>query len=522
MNWKKHKLGNLIEEFSLRAKDYKGDIKSLDFLGVSNIHGITKSKYAAEDKASTYKIIEKDCLAYNPYRINVGSIGLVSEEITGLISPAYVVFKTKRKSIIPELLLKFLKSVEGLRQIKLYARGTVRQALRYKDLSKIEISLPNYKYQKDLFERFCGAELKSNMLSKEFELQLSIVKKLRMAFLKEAMQGKLVAQNTNDAPAKALLKKIKKEKEQLIREKLIRKTKVSPPVNLKETPFKIPDTWIWCRLGNITEFITKGTTPKQFIKIPGIPYLKVYNIVNQRISFEYKPQFVDNFIHENLLKRSKVYPGDVIMNIVGPPLGKVAIIPDTYPEWNINQAIAIFRPIKRDLNKYIYWYLCFGIGIANLRVLGIAGQDNLSLEQCRNIVFPLPPLNEQRRVVKKIENLMNFCDELENNILDNQKKNHDLLTQELSNAFGIKTKKGSKEPMELDNVSKNVSKFDSKTILMDLVKLLKKHDKLYAEDLWKMSKFPEDIDEFYAELKKQIETNKTIKESTEKGYLELV
>ena len=110
MTWRKVKLGELIDNFSVRAKDV-GGADGLDFFGVSNEVGITKTKYAAEEKAEDYKIIEQYCFAYNPYRVNVGSIGMVIENTKGLISPAYVVFKPKPNSIKAELLLKFLKTL---------------------------------------------------------------------------------------------------------------------------------------------------------------------------------------------------------------------------------------------------------------------------------------------------------------------------------------------------------------------------------------------------------------------------
>ena len=71
-------------------------------------------------------------------------------------------------------------------------------------------------------------------------------------------------------------------------------------------PFDIPDSWEWCRLGEICHNITKGTTPpaSELREKDEIPYLKVYNIVNQKINFEYKPQFVHRETHEKLLHRS--------------------------------------------------------------------------------------------------------------------------------------------------------------------------------------------------------------------------
>ena len=127
------------------------------------------------------------------------------------------------------------------------------------------------------------------------------------------------------------------------------------------------------------------------------------------------------------------------MNIVGPPLGKVAIIPDTFPEWNINQALTIFRPLIRSINLFIYWYLYLGIEIKKLRVLGVVGQDNLSLEQCRNIIFPLPSLSEQKRIVTKLDELMAYCDNLENSIKNSQSQNEMLLQQVLREALEPKS-----------------------------------------------------------------------------------
>jgi len=152
MSFRKVRLGELIENFSIRARDYGGS-EGLKFLGVSNEDGITSSKYPAEDKAEDYKIIEKGCFGYNPYRINVGSIAYLDKDIKGLISPAYVIFKTKPNSIKDNLLLKFLKSSEGLRQIKMHARGTVRQALRFEDLCKIELTIPAYAEQEILISK---------------------------------------------------------------------------------------------------------------------------------------------------------------------------------------------------------------------------------------------------------------------------------------------------------------------------------------------------------------------------------
>lgn len=240
------------------------------------------------------------------------------------------------------------------------------------------------------------------------------IDQLKQTILQLAVMGKLVPQDPNDEPASELLKKIASEKAKLIKEKKIKKQKPLPPISDEEKPFQLPDGWSYTRLDELCGWITSGSTPpkSEFVEQNGIPYLKVYNIREQSIDFVYKSQFIKTDCHEGKLKRSILYPGDVVMNIVGPPLGKVAIIPDTYPEWNCNQAIAFFRPIEQELSPYIYTYLTAGIFLRYIELIGTAGQDNISVTKSRTIVFPMPPLKEQHRIVAKVDELMALCDQL--------------------------------------------------------------------------------------------------------------
>ena len=240
------------------------------------------------------------------------------------------------------------------------------------------------------------------------------IEQLKQTILQLAVQGKLVPQDPNDEPASELLKRIAAEKEQLIKDKKIKAQKPLPPINDKDKIFYLPDSWQWCRMDDICFGITSGSTPpkSEFNDLAGAPYLKVYNIRNQLIDFEYRSQFVNLDYHSTKLKRSVLYPGDVIMNIVGPPLGKVAIIPNSYPEWNCNQAITFFRPIEKNFNLYIYTYIKAGVFLQSIDLIGTAGQDNISVTKSRSIALPVPPLEEQYRIVAKVDELMTLCDQL--------------------------------------------------------------------------------------------------------------
>jgi len=319
--------------------------------------------------------------------------------------------------------------------------GTSKESINQTNLKKYEIPYFDIELQDLWVEKLRGTLEKKDLLGAELTQQQSLLKKLRQKILQEAIEGKLSgdwrAQNTNVEPASELLKRISALKEQGSGENRNKSENLVSLVSDHEKSFEIPERWIWCRLADLCDFITKGTTPSasELLKQGDIPYLKVYNIVNQKIDFDYKPQFVRRDVHEKLLNRSKVYPGDVLMNIVGPPLGKVALVPTNYPEWNINQALAIFRAINIEMGLYIYYFIREGAPVRAVETKGVVGQDNISLTQCRELLMALPPLSEQKIIIAKIEKLFVLCDQLEMQINQNQNQADQLLQAVLKEAF---------------------------------------------------------------------------------------
>lgn len=172
------------------------------------------------------------------------------------------------------------------------------------------------------------------------------------------------------------------------------------------------------KASDVCDFITKGTTPPtgeitEEYENGKIPFLKVYNLsFTGEMLFDENPQYILAETHNGKLARSKVYPNDVLMNIVGPPLGKFTLVTDEFEEWNINQAIAIFRAKERILPRFLLHALMQPKVLEPFigQAVGIR-QQNLSLEQCRNLQFPLPSLEEQKSFVEFAEQLdkSKFC-----------------------------------------------------------------------------------------------------------------
>jgi type I restriction enzyme S subunit len=167
--------------------------------------------------------------------------------------------------------------------------------------------------------------------------------------------------------------------------------------------------------------VQSGGTPANnpFTATGDVPFLKVYNIVNQQVAFDYKPQFITRSTHRSELKRSVVLPGDVLMNIVGPPLGKVALVLAAYPEWNINQALVLFRPKPFLSPEFLYYVLREGSEIRRIEAdyRGSAGQSNISLSQSRAFLLPVPSPEEQAEIVKRIRAAFALADAVDRRLM---------------------------------------------------------------------------------------------------------
>lgn len=409
---------------------------------------IREKKLGNEIKAKKLFKVNAGDFIYNRLFAWKSSFAIIPEEYEGcLVSGEFPVFIKKSNEVNTDFLLQYILLPHNIDKVNKLSTGMSSVSRkRFKENSFLSFQIPDLdkNQQKKISDKISKHQSINQNIDGELDQQQSILKQLRQAILQEAVEGKLTAQWRKQNPeliagenhAARLLEQIKAEKERLVKEGKIKKQKPLPPVSEKEKPFELPEGWVWCRLGELCDFITKGTTPSTHeLKAEGdIPFLKVYNIVNQKIDFLNKPQFINRKIHEKF-NRSKVYPGDVLMNIVGPPLGKVAIVPTLYPEWNINQALAIFRPLKKEMNLLIYLYLVLGFGIKNIHTLGVVGQDNISLEQCRNIFFPLSTVAEQKIIVEKVNLLMAKIDALEEQVKSRKEQAEQLMQAVLREAF---------------------------------------------------------------------------------------
>ncbi len=429
------KLGIFIREVKQKVKNSGFSQENFTVYGVTNTDGITVTNNKASDDLGNYTVLRENQFAYNPYRVNVGSIGLSIPGTFGAVSPAYVVFETNGQ-ISNEFLLYYLKSSLGINLIKWYGdRGGVRSALRFSDLKKIDFPDITLEQQEKLLIKI----KKLDELLYELYKNLSVdnIETLRQSILQQAVEGKLCRQDPNDEPASVLLEKIKAEKERLIAEKKIKKQKALPPISEEEKPFELPQGWEWCSINEIA-FVTKLAGfefTKYFdLKATGdIPVLRAQNV--KKASLDLSNLLYIDRETSNLLKRCALDKKCLVMTFIGAGIGDVAVF-DCESRFHLAPNVAKIELYGNINEKYILYYLLSFWGQKEIfKNQKATAQPSLSMQTIREILIPLPPINEQRYIVEKVNRLMSLCKQLKKEVSNSQKYAAQLMEAVLQEAF---------------------------------------------------------------------------------------
>ena len=269
--------------------------------------------------------------------------------------------------------------------------------------------------------------------------QLTQLQNLNQAILQEAMQGKLVKQNPKEEPATELLKRIKAKKA-----KSGKKEKPLPPIKPEEIPFELPESWVWCRLGEMCDNITKGSSPnwqgvRYVSENEGILYITSKNVDSFKIDLT-KATYVEEIFNE-IEPRSILKNGDILTNIVGASIGRTALF-DLDVIANINQAVCILRIEHNFIDKnYLLYIMNSNLALKMMTDSSFApGRANLSMGNIASFSIPLPPLPEQIRIVSEIEKQLAKTKQLKEHIIANQKATEQLLKALLHRAFEVEEK----------------------------------------------------------------------------------
>ena len=350
----------------------------------------------------------------------------------------------KDKSILnTEYLYRFL-NLNKERELVDRMKGMANVTLPIKEIAKIEIPLPSLEEQIEFVEKYALLEIDSEDISSELTHQLDLIKQLRQAFLREAMQGKLCHAELVSASQETghnLLAKIKAEKTKLIKEKKLKAGLASSQTISLINDIKIPSHWVWCKADEIF-FITKlaGFEYSKHIKLSEhgeIPVVRAQNV--RALNIDKKNLLYIDRQTSELLERCALTKKSLLVTFIGAGIGDIATFEEN-ERWHLAPNVAKMEPFIGCENllsvKFINYFMMSDLGQKEIfKHVKATAQPSLSMGTIRDIDIPLPPLHEQEQIVAKLEELMAFCDSLEQSITESQGYNEKLLQQVLREAL---------------------------------------------------------------------------------------
>jgi type I restriction enzyme S subunit len=237
------------------------------------------------------------------------------------------------------------------------------------------------------------------------------IKKLRELILELAVRGKLVPQDPSDEPASALLGRIREEKARLVLDGKFKKDKPMGAITDDERPFLLPKSWVWVRLGDISSTVQYGYTDSANHQLKDVLFLRITDIQDDSVNWATVPgcsislSDFDGYALENC---------DLVIARTGGTIGKSYLVTGLNQKavfasyliriGNLSSTSAEYK--KVFLGSILYWKQLLASSMGT-------GQPNVNGTALKNLIFSLPPLAEQHRIVAKVDELMALCDQLE-------------------------------------------------------------------------------------------------------------
>ena len=232
---------------------------------------------------------------------------------------------------------------------------------------------------------------------------------LRQSVLQAAIQGKLTRQRAEDGTAEELLEEIRKKKHQLLKEGKIKREKKLPEID--KVPFDIPENWKWVRFGDITSKLTDGSHKSLVNSGKGYPVISAKNIQDGKITFENVDRFVDRECFEKESQRSNIARNDIILGVIGGSIGKTALY-EHDRKAIAQRSIAIIDTMI--FQKYAMLLLNSPLVQNEMKKTASgSAQGGVFLGTISEFLVPLPPLPEQRRIVRRVNRIMKEIDSLQ-------------------------------------------------------------------------------------------------------------
>lgn len=424
-SWKWVRLGEVLSNKSgLSYKKNLLEIKSESMIRVLRGGNISGSKFLFKDDDVfiSSEFVKTDLFLVKNTLItpavtsleNIGKIARIDKDLNDTVVGGFVLMLNPYydNDILSNCLLYILSSKfirDNCRKI-VNKSGQAFYNLSREKFMQLLVPLPPLEEQKRIVakieELLPQIDRYEKAWSKLEEFNKSFPDDMQKSILQYAVQGKLVEQRTEEGTAEELYKKIQAEKQKLIEEKKIKKEKPLPEITAEEIPFEIPESWKWVRIGEVFSHNTGKALNSAKTEGTKLTYITTSNLYWNRFELD---KLKEMYFTDDEVEKYTVKKGDLLV-CEGGDIGRSAV-------WNYDEDMRIqnhihkLRPyLKVNVQFFSYvFYLYKALGLIGGKGIGIKG---LSSNAIHIIKIPLPPLEEQKRIVAKIEELLPLCERL--------------------------------------------------------------------------------------------------------------
>lgn len=332
----------------------------------------------------------------------------------GAIASSLVILR-KNGSVLDDYIKAYLSSPLIAEQINSSNNGTAQPNLGARDIACYLIPLPPLSEQKRIvakieellpyIDRYAASYESLEQVNTEFP------EDMKKSVLQYAIQGKLVEQRPEEGTAEELYQQIQTEKQRLIKEGKIKMEKPLPEISEDEVPFEIPDSWRWCYVGNLFNHNTgkaMNSSAKKTDKPGAIrPFITTSNVYWNSFDFSVVKEM---FFSDDEVERCTVTKGDILMCEGGAYFGRTAI-------WNYDYDICFQNHVHRlrpyqEIDLMFFYHIFFFYKNMNMMKAKGTAMPGLSSITLHQMIIPLPPLAEQKRIVAKLEEILPLCERL--------------------------------------------------------------------------------------------------------------
>lgn len=413
MSWQKTKISEFLTERTDRFKPDKANelglprIEKIDFSGTIYINNFKPTKTAMI-------LVKGGDLVISGINVEKGALAIYKGETDALATIHYSSYTYNDKKIDIEYLKWYLRSNIFRKILKEQVKGGIKTEIKPKTFLNLEIMLPDLATQKQIAAKLNKLEWNVKDLDFTCFYNKELIANLRQSLLNQAIAGTLSIQNPNEH------------------------VNITAKSDIYNIPFSIPSNWKWLKLKDILDEnkdITYGIVKMGLEPSDGVHALRCSDVQYRYIKQE-GIRFVTEEISNQYSRTILTGNGhEILMNIRG-TLGGCAIVPPEMVGYNIAREIALIPLIDKINSRYVLDVLSSPYiqktTFDNLRGIAYKG---LNLSLLRDFLIPIPPKEEQTRIVKKVDELMQLCDKLENENNNAQKSSSELLQSIMQKYF---------------------------------------------------------------------------------------